>query len=795
MSILHRLIPGLVGLFLFVSVPATSLSQQDAVVASIGDEEISLGEYETMFLKTSSSLEAARESTMEERERFLDLLTNFRLKLADAYATGLENDPEVRGEMNLYQGSLATSYLIDRDVTRPGIRGLYDERQTEYRASHILLSYSEEDSAGAYTKAYELIKRLQDGEDFGRLAVNASVDPSVQQNRGDLYYFTSGQMVRPFEEAVQGMNPGELLPDPVRTQFGLHIIKLTDKKPSSGELRCSHIMVRFSGPEPSPDDTTKAYEHLSMILDSIKAGGDFADFARRYSEDPGSSPNGGDLGWFARRRWVPEFDEQAFKLSPGEISGVIRSRYGYHIILCTDNRPAKTFEEAEPEIRKLYEQTRLEEDKRQYLDALRKETGFRLDELALMRFISELDTMRSLKYARWADSLSQEILNTPLVYFNSGSVTVDSTVRMLKKRTDLSNTVLRPSRFREAVDKIAEQMVFQAKAETMGDDYPEFSALMKEYMDGILLYQIEQERVWSKVTVTDSALQAYYRQSSDQYWFPERVRFVEIRATSDSIARSIKDRVAAGETFASIASQDDARMNRPGNYKIQFQPGSVRFSQVSLDDMKAVAGDVLSDPRLRVHVIAHPDTGSGHDDHEGHGHAPIAPVLTGDPANFPLAEQRVERIKKQLSLRLSIPEDRIATFVRPIRPNVVGPERVGLNEEVDIDIVGRQDAIVGTVDTLTMPVEEDARSKQASFLSPGAISEPFRYKNGSSLVMLLGKEPARQKTFEEAGTEVSSSFQEYESQRLEKEWLRGLRERYPVVQHKEVLSKAFAPAD
>lgn len=793
MSFLHRLIPGLLGLFLLAAIPATSSSQQDAVVASIGGEEISLGEYEAMFLKTSSGIEAARQSTMEERERFLELLTNFRLKLADAYASGLEDDPEVRDEMNLYKGSLATSYLIDREVTQPGIRSLYEERQTEYRASHILLSYSAEDSAAAYAKAYELIKRLQNGEDFGTLAVNASVDPSVQQNRGDLYYFTSGQMVRPFENAVRGMAPGELLPHPVRSQFGLHIIKLTDKVPSSGEIRCSHIMVRFSGPDPSPEDTAKAYGHLSAILDSIRAGGDFADFARRYSEDPGSSPNGGDLGWFARRRWVPEFDEQAFKLSPGEMSGVIRSRYGYHIINCTDSRPAKTFEEAEPEIRKLYEQTRQDEDKRRYLDRLRKETGFRMDEMVLQQFISELDTMRSLKYARWADSLSQEILGTPLVYFNSGGVTVDSTVRMLKKRSDLSNTLLRPVKFREAIDKVAEQMVFQAKAETMGNGYPEFAALMKEYMDGILLYQIEQERVWNRVAVTDSALQAYYEQRSDQFRFPDRVRFVEIRAANDSIARTIKARVAKGETFASIAAEDDARMKRPGNYKIQFEPGSFRFSETSLGQMKAVAEDLLQDPRLRVHVIAHPDTGSTPVVHDDHVHD--APVFPGDPANFPLGEQRAARVKKQLSFRLNIPEDRIATFVRPIANTVAGPERARLNNVVDIDVVGRQDAIIGTVDTLLTTADQDARSNQASLLSPGAVSDPFRFKNGSSLVMLLGKEPARQKSYEEAGTEVSSAFQEYESRRLEEEWLRGLRERYPVVLHKEVLSKAFAPAD
>jgi hypothetical protein len=183
-------------------------------------------------------------------------------------------------------------------------------------------------------------------------------------------------------------------------------------------------------------------------------------------------------------------------------------------------------------------------------------------------------------------------------------------------------------------------------------------------------------------------------------------------------------------------------------------------------------------------------------------------------ANIGRATKRLDRMKAHLTGKLGIKESRISTFVRPTKPPAGEPhaghthaqgekhddpndskilaENARLNNEVDVDILGRRAAVIGRVETAITPVDQDERSKAASQLEANALSQPFRYKNGVSVVRLLGNHPARQKTFEEAGTEVSSAFQEHESKRLEEEWLADLRARYPVVEHKEVLVGAFA---
>jgi len=99
-------------------------------------------------------------------------------------------------------------------------------------------------------------------------------------------------MAPPFEDAVREMKPGEVSSKPVRTAFGLHVIKLIDRKPSPGEIKCSHTMARFTKRDPTPEDTAAAYAKLEAIQDSLAIGLDFSELAKRNSEDPGSAPNG-----------------------------------------------------------------------------------------------------------------------------------------------------------------------------------------------------------------------------------------------------------------------------------------------------------------------------------------------------------------------------------------------------------------------------------------------------------------------------------------------------------------------
>lgn len=754
------------------------------IVATVGQDPITLQEYENLYLKGSGNRDSARVSSLQERERFLDLMVNYKLKLADARQMKLDQRPEIISEVQQYKGGLAASFVTEREITGPGLKKLYNRRSEEIRASHILLTLrpnaSSEDSAKAYVKAFDIIKSAKAGIDFRQLALENSQDPSVKQNGGDLYYFTAGQMIPPFEDAAFSLKPGEMDSVPVRTQYGLHIIKVVDRQPAPGELRCSHIMVRFPNQNPKPADTAAAYAKAKAIYDSLKTGIDFVSLARRNSEDPGSASKGGDLGYFGRRRWVQSFDEAAFKLKPGELSGIVRTPYGYHLIKCTDARPRKSFEEAKPELQQIFQQLSFQEDYGKLLNRLENQVTVRRNKAVMEEFLAGVDSNKTVRDSAATAGVSSRLLESEILGVGPVSLSVDSMVAQMKARQDLASTQLRPAPFVNAMEKIAEQYVWAVSADSLERKYPEFASILKEYKEGVLLYQVEQDNVWNKVAPTDSALHVYFNAHREKFTYPDRVDFSEMRLPNEAIARGVLAQMQNGKSLEEVAAADSSRMASPTQFQGSFKKGLSSIVSKSTSILATVATDLKADSTLKVQVTVHPDTARAQ--------------------SKKLADRRLEGVSAELR-KLGVRADRIITVTRPLATrtlvaNAAGktPGTSAVSKEADsfeLNVVGRQATVLGKIEQAVLAPAADDRAKQADSLTVGSASNPFPYRSTYSIVRLNKREAARQKTFEEAGGELSSAFQEAESKRLESEWLQGLRQRYPVVEHKEVLKDAF----
>ena len=773
------ILPGIVSsIFLGLLVIGCSPKEHDAVVATIGDESLTLRDYEKMYIKSNGTREAGISASQEDREKFLDLIVKYRLKLKDAYQQGLDKKPDVTQEIEQYKSNLAQSFLTEREVVTPGVRQMYQRRTEELRVAHILLDFKPNDSATAYKDAYQVLAQLKAGTDFGTLALNTSKDPSVKENKGDLYYATGGDFIGPFEDAAYLLKPGELYPVPVHTRFGLHIIKLLDRKPAPGEVHASHIMIRFPSAAPTPEDTVKAYAKIRKVQDSLAAGIDFAELAKRNSEDGGSASHGGDLGWFTRRRWIRPFDDTAMVLKPNQVSGIVRTSYGYHIIKCTERRPAKTFDEAKQEIETLYQQRRFPDDNAAFLARLKKELAFVRRDSVMSLFLSLVDSTKTLQDTSWEAKLPVALRKSGFLSIVGKSFTLDSVLSLLKARQDLVGINLRSQQVNTGVDRVSEQLLFTHKADLLAKDNSDFAAIMKEYKEGILLYQIEQEKIWGKVAPSDSILREYFSSHREKFTFPDRVRFTELRFTNEAIAKIARQRLLNGATFEQLVIDDSIRTRLPKNYTAAFTPKSAAVSKAGKAILAAVADQMKKDEVLSVRLTALPDT------------------LKDKKNALDLASRRIQATKTTLTKEYGLPVSKILLTVAPLGndSSLTKQNRAVKSQTVLIDIVGRQPQIIGSIDKAVLAPAADDRAKKADSLAVGDISTPFFFRNGSSVLRLDGREPSRQKTFEEAGAEVSTSFQDYEAKRLEKEWIDGLKQKYPVTEHKESLKNAFTAA-
>ncbi|MDE3057808.1 MAG: peptidylprolyl isomerase [Bacteroidota bacterium] len=665
---------------LFVFLVAVSLSgiaslfvagcaSHEAVVAEVGGEEISRAEFDSMYAKNNGGAVAVTKATPEELNKFLDLYVNFKLKVRYAYDHAYENDPGVQAELNEYRNNLATSYYLDDALTQPTLKEMYARKLLEVRASHILISLSPNaapaDTLQAYNTAMKIIDSLKMGIPFEQLALDNSQDPSVKQNKGDLYYFSSGMMVPDFENAVYSLKPGEFSTTPVRTSYGYHVIKVTDRKANPGSVRVSHIMKRLTA-ESTAADSAKAWADMRAALDSLSHGADFATTARNISDDKFSAMQGGDLGFIERRRTVPSFDSVAFSLKKGEMSGIITTPFGIHILKVTDTKPVGSFADLEPQLKSFYQRYRYQHDYNALVALLKKKYGFTVDANAIAACRREADTTKYAGDPGWDSSLSAQTKAMVVFTIAGTHITVDSVIQLSKREADFQNLLLKnPDTFHKIFDKIGDNLVIEREAVSQEADRPGFAKLMKEYEDGILLFKVEQNEVWNKVTVTDSALHAYYEMTRDKYTWPDRVNIQEIFVSTDSIANVVTEALKSG--------------------KMGFDSAAAKYNQRYQTKQK-------------------------------NGEWGLQPVTTNE------------------------------------------------------------------------------MTKRAWTMDEGATSDFFKYENGYSMIKVLEKDPARDKTFEEANSEASSAYQEYESKQLENQWIEALRKKYPVVLHPEAINPQLVQA-
>lgn len=653
-------------LALVLSLLGCAPKSSDIIVLEVGQDKVSLAEYENFFSRNSGGWETARISTPEERERFLELLTNYKLKLRDAYDRNLLNEPDVQQELKEYRSSLAATYLAEKEITEPGVRLMYERKKEEIRAKHILIALkpnaTPEDTLKAWNKAMDILARVKKGEPFDSLALKYSEDPSAKSNRGDLYYFSGGQMQLAFENAVYGMKVGEISSLPVRTPFGYHIIYVTDRQPARGAVRVRHIMARFMVAKPDSADTAQAFARILGMQDSLKKGWDFAKLAEKLSEDPGSQKKGGDLGWFERRSFVQQFEEAAFKLRPGEVSEIVRTQYGFHIIRCDSVKPVQPFEEIKEELKKRYQQYRYQDDYAAYIASLKKKFSCTIHENVFEALLQNVDTTITTEDSAWDGEISAELRQQPIVTVNHRSYPLDTLLKVLNNRIDFRGTRLDRTELWDRLNKLVDGILLDEQSVGMETKYPDFAALMKEYQDGVVLFKAEQMEVWDNVVVSDSLLRAYFEENRSKFMFPEQVHIKEIRVETDTFALMLYDSLMQGKKFEDLAAR----------YHID-------------DDVRQNNGD-----------------------------RGLLPVST---------------------------------------------------------------------DTLTMA---------ASKMAVDEISPPIEVEDGYSIIKVVEKKPAREKTFEEAGAEVSNVYQEYQSKRLERAWLDRIKAKHAVVAHKEKLREAFS---
>jgi peptidyl-prolyl cis-trans isomerase SurA len=517
---------------LLISPQAGAQNIDAEILMTIHDREVTVGEFERIYKKNNSNT-ALEQQTVE---KYLELFVNFKLKVIEAEERGLDTTQAFLREFNGYKKQLAKPYLSDQEEVDILVKEAFERSQTELHASHIMIRLNEfagpEDTATAYNNAIDIRNRWIAGEDFSKLATTYSDDPSAKDNGGDLGWFTTFRMVYPFETAAYNTPEGQVS-FPVRSRFGYHLIYRMESRPARGEVQVAHIMVMV--PESMTDEQKiEAKEKIYQYYDSLQSGEDFKRIATEYSEDRGSAGRGGELPWFGTGRMVAEFENTSFGLqNVGDYSEPVQTFFGWHIIKLLSKKTYDDFDAVKADLQaSVTKSDRNTFSRIAMIERIKKKNSFKENPANLEVYYDLVDT--SVFVRQWDAAKAANLDGT---LFTIGDLIISQAAFTEYIDANQGGTKMNLHVFVfNSYTKFVEEQVLQYEEDHLPEKYPDFRHLVQEYHDGILLFDLTDQMVWSKAVEDTLGLEAFYSDRKDNYRWEKRMDATLFTAKNMDIA-------------------------------------------------------------------------------------------------------------------------------------------------------------------------------------------------------------------------------------------------------------------
>lgn len=596
-----------VSFFIIMILFAFSSFAQKNIVVIIGDKKFTKDEYERVYVKNNTQL--SDESEVKTPEEYLDLFINYKLKVIEAEKHGLDTLETFRTELAGYREELAKPYLTDISISDTILKETYYRTNHLIKASHILLEVSPDaspsDTLIAYNKLMDIRNQFINKEkSFEELAFEFSEDPSAKQNKGDLGYFKAFNMITQFENVAYNTKKGEVSM-PFRTNYGFHIIYVTDQQELTGEVKIAHIMKMYKNRNNHTEEEDIQYKHeLDSLYNLLQNGADFAELAKENSDDKNSARNGGEMGFISRTFNVPDFVDYAYALKEdGEFTRPVKTIFGWHIIKRIGFKNPLTFEEVKADLTDKIKKDPLRSNHSKELYFKKKKEEFHFVEYdeniaAFKNYITNLyvDTI-------FNEIFPDEILAMKLYQIENNIYTVDSYYSLVKKLNETKSKLVIKLFFNQ-LDKYDETVITEYMNDHLETLYPEFATIMQEYHDGMLLFSIMEKEVWNKAVLDTLGLQSFYEQNKGQYKWEDHFEGLWIRCYNQNAVDSCKKLLDEGivdpvelETRINVNSSSNIRVSegkweKGTNKRIDYLVFSGEKPERFNDDFEFVKGEI-----------------------------------------------------------------------------------------------------------------------------------------------------------------------------------------------------------
>lgn len=535
---------------LFCSFAGVALAQDtDPVLFTVKGNPVRVSEFKYIYSKTNQDKADFSEASLRE---YLDLYTKFKLKVQKARDMQLDTVTATKTELEGYRRQLANSYLVDKEVTDKLVREVYDRMQQDVDISHIFIACdrnaSAKDTLVAYNRALNLLKMIRGGKSFDQIAVDSSMDKTVKENRGNLG-FVSAMLPDGYyemEKAIYAAKPGDVV-GPIRSNGGYHLVRVNGFRPARGEIEVAQILIRKGD---TPEKQAMAHQRADSVYAALQMGGKWDEVCARYSDDKTTSAKGGYIGFFSINRYQKNFEDAAFALAKdGDYSQPVETTIGFHIIKRVSRRGVGPFEQFKRALtERVKRDSRSEVAKQSMIARIKKQGDYKENPQALEQWTAQQnDTL--FHTFRWKPNPARP--QTVLMQFGSGKVYTLADFEDYCARASRDRMRGKGYDVRETISKLykswTDETAMQYEESQLDKKYPDFKALMREYEEGILLFDATKQFVWDRANTDSVGLEKYFRENlTMKYKWDERavVNFYTIKTQDAAVAKKVRDLAA-----------------------------------------------------------------------------------------------------------------------------------------------------------------------------------------------------------------------------------------------------------
>jgi peptidyl-prolyl cis-trans isomerase SurA len=545
-------------------ITACSFAQKhtDEVLFTVDGDPVKSSEFIRVYNK---NLDLVKDESQKDIDAYLKLFVNYQLKIKEAKRLGLDTIPKYKREFESYKKQLTKNYLSDSNVTEELVKEAYDRSTQDIKASHILirLDENEKDTLQTYNQLMDLRERVKK-EGFEK--VKSDVHNGKTIFAEDLGYFSAFKMVYEFENAAYNTKVGEIS-KPIRTRFGYHIVKVDDKRPSRGEVTVAHIMIS----NVQADSLLNPETRIKEIHKKINQGENFESLAKQFSDDKSSANNGGVLSPFTGGQLSSqEFETMAFSLNePGNISKPFSTDYGWHIIKLVSKKAIQPMAEIKGEL-----ENKVKRDARSSLinSALAKKLKKKYGVVDDQKKVAYFSTILTNDFYNRAWVIPTELDNDKDLYkIGTRSVTYKDFANHLMSIQNSYQGKATP--FSHIVEKeykdFQESRILSYHEDNLEFENEDFAQILKEYRDGLLLFDLMEKEVWNAATQDSIGIRNYYESNKSDYKWKDRVDVMLATSAKMNDIKKIKELLQNGKSDEEISNQ----LNSDEEQKVIFTKG------------------------------------------------------------------------------------------------------------------------------------------------------------------------------------------------------------------------------